>query len=100
MNFFPFLYPALTLARSGIASITSDFIILWKIIINDNTVVENQKEILTQTKLFYEKLYRRQECIKDVNLSGELPFQTPKLRDNEKDSLEGNTTLSELTQKD
>lgn len=39
-----------------------------KLVTDENTVVENQKEILKQSKIFYEKLYKRQECLKRVNL--------------------------------
>lgn len=69
-----------------------------KLVTDENTVVENQKEILKQSKIFYEKLYKRQGCLKKVNLSKELPSLTSKLNDIEKDSLEGNISFAELTQ--
>jgi hypothetical protein len=40
-----------------------------KLVINENVVVDDQKKILKQTKQFYEKLYKKQDCLKKVNLS-------------------------------
>ena len=34
-----------------------------KLVIDESVVVGDQKEILKQTKQFYEKLYKKQDCI-------------------------------------
>ena len=67
-------------------------------VIDENVVVDDQKEILKQTKQFHEKLYKKQDCLKKVNLSTEIPYNDiPKLTENQKQSLEGEISLSELT---
>ena len=38
-------------------------------VIHENVIVDDQKEILKQTKQFDEKLYKKQDCLKKVNLS-------------------------------
>ena len=54
-------------------------------------------EILRQTKQFNEKLYKKQDCLKKVNLSTEIPYNDiPKLTENQKQSLEGEISLPEL----
>lgn len=67
-------------------------------VIHENVIVDDQKEILKQTKQFYEKLYKRQDCLKKVNLSTEIRYNDiPKLTENQKQSLEGEISLPELT---
>lgn len=67
-------------------------------VIDENVVVDDQTEILKQTKQFYEKLYKKQNCLKKVNLSTEIPYNDiPKLTENQKQSLEGEISLPELT---
>ena len=69
-----------------------------KLIAENGAVIETQKEILTEVKCFYEKLYKKQDCIKNVNLSSEISFQgIPKLTEDKKKSLEGEISFSELT---
>ena len=69
-----------------------------KLIAGDGTIIESQKEILNEAKCFYEKLYKKKDCIRNVNLSRELPFQgIPKLTEDQKKSLEGDISLTELT---
>lgn len=71
---------------------------IQKLVIDENVVVDDQKEILKQTKQFYEKLYKKQNCLKKVNLSTEIPYNDiPKLTENQKQSLEGEISLPELT---
>jgi mannosylglycoprotein endo-beta-mannosidase len=68
------------------------------LVIDENVVVDDQKEILKQTKQFYEKLYKKQDCLKKVNLSTEIPYNDiPKLTENQKQSLEREISLPELT---
>lgn len=56
-----------------------------KLVIDENVVIDDQKEILKQTKQFYEKLYKKQDCLKKVNLSTEIPYNDiPKLNENKK----------------
>jgi hypothetical protein len=38
------------------------------LVIDEHIVVDDQKEILKQTKQFYEKLYKKQDCLKKVSL--------------------------------
>ena len=67
-------------------------------VIDENVVVDELKEILKQAKQFYEKLYKKQNCLKKVNLSTEIPYNDiPKLTENQKQSLEGKISLPELT---
>ena len=67
-------------------------------VIDEIVVVDDQKEILKQTKQFYEKLYKTQDCLKKVNLSTEISYNDiPKLNENQKQSLEGEISLPELT---
>ena len=69
-----------------------------KLIAENGAVIETQKEILTEVKCFYEKLYKKQDCIKNVNLSSEISFQgIPKLTEDKKKSLEGEIGFPELT---
>ena len=71
---------------------------IQKLVIDENVVVDDQKEILKQTKQFYEKLCKKQDCLKKVNLSTEIPYNDiPKLTENQKQSLEGEISLPELT---
>ena len=63
---------------------------IQKMVIDENVIVDDQKEILKQTKQFYEKLYKKQDCLKRVNRSTEIPYNDiPKLTENQKQSLEG-----------
>ena len=67
-------------------------------VIDENVIVYDQKEILKQIKQFYGKLYKKQDCLKKVNLSTEIPYnEIPKLTENQKQSLEGEISLPELT---
>ena len=53
---------------------------IQKLVIDENVTVDDQKEILKQTKQFHEKLYKTQDCLKKVNLSTEIPYNDiPKL---------------------
>ena len=71
---------------------------IQKMVIDENVIVDDQKEILKQTKQFYEKLYKKQDCLKRVNLSTEIPYNDiPKSTENQKQSLEEETSLPELT---
>jgi hypothetical protein len=68
------------------------------LVIDENVVVDDLKEIMKQTKQFYENLYKKQNCLKKVNLSTEIPYNDiPKLTENQKQSLEGEISLPELT---
>jgi hypothetical protein len=63
---------------------------IQKMVIDGNVIVDDQTEILKQTKQFYEKLYKKQDCLKRVNRSTEIPYNDiPKLTVNQKQSLEG-----------
>ena len=67
-------------------------------VIDVNGIVDDQREILKQTKQFYEKLYKKQDCLKRVNLSTEIPYNDiPKSPENQKQSLEEEISLPELT---
>jgi hypothetical protein len=71
---------------------------IQKLVIDENVVVDDQKEILKQTKQFYEKLYKKQDCLKKVNLSTEIPYNDiPKLTENQKQSLEREIDVSVKT---
>ena len=71
---------------------------IQKMVIDENVIVDDQKEILKQTKQFYEKLYKKQDCLKRVNLSTEIPYSDiPKSTENQKQSLEEEISLPELT---
>ena len=71
---------------------------IQKLTLENGVIVEEQKEILNQTKVFYEKLYRKQDCLKKVDLTRECCYdEIPKLSEDEKQLLEGNINFSELT---
>jgi hypothetical protein len=72
---------------------------IQKLVIDENVVVDDQTEILKQAKHFYEKLCKKQDFLKKVNISTEIPYNDmPKLTENQKQSLEGDISLPELTQ--
>ena len=62
---------------------------------DDGTLVTKQEEILNETKLFYENLYRKRLQVEKDNLDKKIiTYQdVPKLFQDESQSLEG--TLSE-----
>ena len=61
----------------------------------DGMKTQNQKEIVSETKLFYENLYRERE-VKDINLNEELNFENiPKVGNEQKEKMEGLITKEE-----
>ena len=66
-------------------------------LIKDNDEeIDNNEDILTEVKSFYEKLYESTESfIEDVNLSTILKEETPKLTEEEKQTLSGPITYTE-----
>ena len=55
----------------------------------------NQEEILKEVTSFYKELYEEKQTIKK-NLDEILPDNTPKLTENQKNSISGKLTLSEI----
>jgi hypothetical protein len=71
---------------------------IQKLVIDEHVIVDDIKEILKQTKQFYEKFYKKQDCLKKVNISTEILYNDiPKLTVNQKQSLEGEISLPEMT---
>ena len=68
-----------------------------KLILNDNTTITNQSDILNHTKTFYETLYMKKEIIEECNIDKLLePYEINKLTDDESNSLEGKIKHSEV----
>ena len=65
---------------------------LWK---NDGTKTVNQKEVINETKLFYENLYK-EKTVKPIDLEKVLNYRNiPKLSEEQKLELEGHITINE-----
>ena len=55
---------------------------IQKLVIYEHVIVDDLKEIMKQ---FYEKFYKKQDCLKKVNLSTEILYNDiPKLTVNQK----------------
>jgi hypothetical protein len=68
-----------------------------RIVKDDCSIITSQYEILNETKLFYENLYKKRNIIETENLSKRLNLcNFPKLNDEESNSLEGPVTNSEV----
>ena len=62
----------------------------------DGSTTTSEKEVLNETKDFYEKLYKARN-VKDINLNQVLPQpDIPKLSNDEKQSLEGPISIDEI----
>ena len=64
---------------------------------DDGTLVTKQEEILNETKLFYENLYRKRLQVEKDNLDKKIiTYQdVPKLSQDESESIEGTLTEHE-----
>ena len=73
--------------------------IIPKLEMPDGSIISNQKEILKQTKYFYENLYtNKDEILKNVDLNIEFSnINIPKLTDIESKALEGLITYDEAS---
>lgn len=67
-----------------------------QLISNSGQVIKDQDDIIKETCIFYKKLYSYSN-VEGINLKDELKlFSAPKLTPEEKDSLEGPLTYSEM----
>jgi len=73
--------------------------IIPKIEKDDGTIISDQREILDETKAFYQNLYSdRDHNLLDINLEDEMQnLNTPKLSNTESKSLEGNISIKEAS---
>ena len=68
-----------------------------RIVKDDCSIVTSQYEILNETKLFYENLYKKRNIVDTENLSERLNlYNFPTLKEEESNSLEGLVTNSEV----
>ena len=74
--------------------------IIPKLITENNKIISNQKDILQETKSFYEKLYAENQNIKSIKLENFIDinnFNVPILSNNESENLEGPLTYEEAS---
>jgi hypothetical protein len=71
---------------------------LLKIERGDGSIITSQNDILQETKIFYENLYRRRENVESKNFHERLKKfdNIPKLSKDESDSLEGHIMNAEV----
>ena len=69
-----------------------------KLVNNEGVVIDNQKQILEEAKSYYQNLYGKKEILNSLDLNQEILYDNiPKLKNNTKESLEGEITFLELT---
>ena len=69
-----------------------------KLIVQNEKVIEDQKQILKEAMKYYQDLYTKKETINSIKVKDYISHcDIPKLSDNIKQKLEGEITYSELT---